>query len=141
MCREGGGPAAFDPSEFPSLAPGVGAPGGMPGRPNYGKQNEKSMNMYGIFLLDTMVIGTQFTVYVLCSLVKLQRSGFLMFSSMFRIRDVLIRIRIRRSVTWIPITILLFSVTFMMPTKRELFLPSFSHLKMIHYVNSVRRYR
>lgn len=32
---EGGGPAAFDPSDFPSLAPGVGAPGGMPGRPNY----------------------------------------------------------------------------------------------------------
>lgn len=34
--RDGGGPAAFDPSDFPSLAPGVGAPGGMPGRPNYG---------------------------------------------------------------------------------------------------------
>jgi hypothetical protein len=57
MCREGGGPAAFDPSEFPSLAPGVGAPGGMPGRPNYGKQNEKrKKHMYGITLLDTMII-------------------------------------------------------------------------------------
>lgn len=34
--KMGDGPAAFDPSDFPSLAPGVGTGiGGMPGRPNY----------------------------------------------------------------------------------------------------------
>ena len=34
------GPASFDPSDFPSLAPGVGSGiGGMPGRPNYGNLN------------------------------------------------------------------------------------------------------
>ncbi|XP_023333121.1 CCR4-NOT transcription complex subunit 2 [Eurytemora carolleeae] len=34
--KMGEGPASFDPSDFPSLAPGVGSGiGGMPGRPNY----------------------------------------------------------------------------------------------------------
>jgi hypothetical protein len=136
MRREGGGPAAFDPSEFPSLAPGVGAPGGMPGRPNYGKEKRNSMDMYGVTVLDAMIIPSSPSLFCV-HWVSCQVSGFPTFSSVTRIRDVLIRIRIcgvvtriririREAVTRIRIRILLFCVvTFMLSTKRKFFLPSF----------------
>ena len=47
------GPASFDPSDFPSLAPGVGSGiGGMPGRPNYGNLNKIYLHNHN---LDNMI--------------------------------------------------------------------------------------
>jgi hypothetical protein len=65
------------------------------------------MDMYGTYFLIGRYDYTQFTVSVQCLLGKLLRSGFPLFSSVFRIP---IRIRIR--------ILLCCVVTIMMPTKR-----------------------